>query len=69
MNEPTNARVDDAAKDEESREARASHTADRQPTPEEDATADALELDPVVAAHEKEMGRIGAEVEGEGRID
>ncbi len=69
MNEPTNARVDDATKDEESRDAQASHTADRPPTPEEDATADEHELDPEVAAHEKEMGKIGAEVEGEGRID
>ncbi len=69
MKEPTNARVNDATKDEESREARAPHAADRPPTPEEESAAEEHELDPEVAAHENEMGRIGAEVEGEGRID
>ncbi len=69
MNEPAKARVEDATKDEESRDARASHTADRPPTPEEESAAEEHELDPEVAARANEMGRRGAEVKGEGRID
>ena len=33
-----------------------------------EAAAEENELDPDVAAHEKEMGRIGADVKGEGEI-
>jgi hypothetical protein len=61
--------VDEATKDEEAREAAAAHTADRQPTAEEEAAAEGNTLDPEVAEHEKEMGKIGAEVKGEGEID
>jgi hypothetical protein len=60
--------VDDATKAEEAGEARATHTADRPPTPDEEAAAEENELDPDVAAHEREMGRIGADVKGEGEI-
>jgi hypothetical protein len=42
--------------------------ADRMPTPDEEATADSLESDPDVAAHEKEMAERGAKQQGEGRI-
>ena len=42
----------------------AAHTADRPPTAEEEAAAEGNTLDPEVSEHEKEMGKIGAEVKG-----
>lgn len=62
-------RVDARTREEEERESTAAHRADRVPTPEEEAAADRTESDPDVAAHEHEMGRLGAEVKGEGQID
>ena len=62
------AKVSGATEVEEMLEAAASHTADRPPTPEEEAAAESNTLDPDVAAHEREMGEIGAEVKGEGEI-
>jgi hypothetical protein len=41
---------------------------DEAPTPEEEALADARELDPDVAEHEEEMQKRGARQEGEGRL-
>ena len=64
----TNERLSDATRDAEETEARAAHEADRPPTEEEEETAEGLRPDPDVAEHEKEMGRIGAEVRGEGQI-
>ena len=61
--------VQEATKDEEAREAEASHTADRPPTPDEAAAAEGNQLDPEVAEHEREMDRLGADVKGEGQID
>lgn len=61
--------VSEATVEEEDREAAAAHTADRPPTAEEEAAAEGNALDPEVAAHEREMGQIGAEVKGEGEID
>ena len=61
--------VDETTRTEELLEASASHTADRPPTSEEEAAAEANTLDPEVADHEREMGKIGAEVKGEGQID
>jgi hypothetical protein len=61
--------VDEATKSEEAREAGAAHTADRPPTADEEAAAEGNTLDPGVAEHEKEMGKIGAEVKGEGEIE
>jgi len=58
-----------ATKVEEILETTAAHTADRPPTPEEEAAAESNALDPEVADHEREMGKIGAEVKGEGAID
>ena len=46
----------------------APHESDREPTADEEAAAEALELDPEVAEHEKEMAERGAEQKGEGRI-
>ena len=60
--------VDAATKSEEEREARAAHVADRPPSAEEEAAADANELDPDVAADEREMDELGANVKGEGEI-
>jgi hypothetical protein len=42
--------------------------ADREPTPDEEQRADALELDPEVAQHEKEMMERGARQQGEGKL-
>ena len=53
-----------AAEDEESASA---HDADRDPTADEERDAP-TKVDPSVAEHEKEMGKIGAEVKGEGQI-
>jgi hypothetical protein len=63
------AEVQQATKDEEAREATAAHTADRPPTADEEAAAEGNTLDPGVSEHEREMGKIGAEVKGEGEID
>jgi hypothetical protein len=61
--------VDDATKVEELLEASAAHSADRPPTAEEEAAAEQHTLDPDVADHEREMGKIGADVKGEGEVD
>jgi|HubBroStandDraft_5_1064220.scaffolds.fasta_scaffold596856_2 hypothetical protein len=63
------AEVDEGTKIEELLEASAAHTADRPPTEAEEAAAEENTLDPEVAEHEREMGKIGAEVKGEGEID
>jgi hypothetical protein len=63
------AEVDETTKIEELLEASAAHSADRPPTAEEEAAADGNAPDPEVAEHEREMGKIGAEVKGEGEID
>jgi hypothetical protein len=61
--------VDDSTRVEELLEASAAHSADRPPTAEEEAAADGNTPGPEVAEHEREMGKIGAEVKGEGEID
>jgi hypothetical protein len=61
--------VEDATKAEEAREATAAHAADRPPTPDEEAAAERNTLEPGVSEHEREMGKIGAEVKGEGEIE
>jgi hypothetical protein len=62
-------KVDDATRAEEEEESGAAHVADRAPTAEEEAAAEQNTLDPEVAAHEREIDRLGAEVKGEGQID
>jgi len=52
----------------EREEASAAHDADRAPTPDEEAVAETLELDPEVVKSEKEMAERGAKQKGEGRI-
>jgi hypothetical protein len=49
-------------------ETNAPHDADRAPTPDEEAVAETLELDPEVVKNEKEMAERGAKQKGEGRI-
>ena len=66
MTEPT--RPSSETREAEQAEARAKHQADRSPTPEEEASAEAHEVDPGVAEHEEEMLRRGANQQGEGRI-
>lgn len=63
------AEVSDATKAEEEHEADAPHTADRPPTAEEERAAESNTLDPEVSEHEREMGKIGAEVKGEGEVE
>jgi hypothetical protein len=66
---------DEATISEQKSEAGAAHVADRLPTPEEEAAAEAkyAESDDQerrdVAAHEREMDELGANAKGEGRID
>jgi hypothetical protein len=69
MSDAGDDKVDDATRAEEEEEAGAAHAADRAPTAEEEAAAEKNTLDPDVAEHEREMGRLGAEVKGEGQID
>jgi len=52
----------------EREEASAPHQSDREPTKDEAAAAEVLELDPEVAKHEQEMAERGAKQKGEGRI-
>jgi hypothetical protein len=61
--------VREATEVEELLESAAAHTADRPPTPEEEAAAEGNTLDPEVAEHERQMGKIGAHVKGEGEIN
>ena len=65
---------DDSTEREERIEATRDHRPDREPTKAEEEAADKFREDHPddaddVARHEKEMGEIGAEVKGEGRID
>jgi hypothetical protein len=53
---------------QEAEEARRSHTADRAPTPEEEAAAARNRLDPAVAKSFEEADKRGAAQKGEGHI-
>jgi hypothetical protein len=55
-------------RDAERAEASKTAAADREPTPDEENIADALELDPDAAKHEKEMLERGAHQQGEGKL-
>ena len=58
-----------ATTEEEERESRAGHEADRMPTPEEEAAAEAHgPLDPEVSAQARAAAERGANVKGEGEI-
>lgn len=66
--DPGEERLESATRSEEQLEAQSPHDADRPPTAEEEAAAEENRLDPGVAEHERDMGRRGAEVKGEGEI-
>jgi hypothetical protein len=60
-------------RDEDERDGRATHGADRPPTADEEVEADAeaashADEREAVAEHERDMDRRGANVKGEGRI-
>ncbi|HEX5587829.1 MAG TPA: hypothetical protein VFZ17_11020 [Acidimicrobiia bacterium] len=55
-------------RDAEQSDAEVTAQADRAPTPDEERLAEAQELDPEVAEHERDMAERGARQEGEGRI-
>ena len=61
-------RPDAATTGTEEDEAQAEHSADRPPTPEEEAAAEKNEPDPEVAEHYREAIETGAEVQGEGEV-
>ena len=50
-------------------EASTAHEPDRMPTPEEEAVAESQQMPEGAAEHYQEMGKIGANAKGEGRID
>jgi hypothetical protein len=66
MSEPT--RPTRETRDEERADAQRAAGADREPTPDEEASAEQNVLDPDVVEHEREMAERGARQEGEGRI-
>ncbi len=69
MTEPTEpTRPSAETREAERAEAQAKHESDRAPTPEEEAVAEAQEVEPDVAEHEEEMLRRGADQQGEGRL-
>ena len=59
---------DTVTREAEAEQARKVAGADRAPTADEAAAADANTLDPSAAAHEKEMNERGAHQQGEGRL-
>jgi hypothetical protein len=60
--------TDDATRQVDVEDAQAAHRADRMPTPEEERTADELELDPDVAEAYEDAIERGANVKGEGQV-
>lgn len=69
MQDERNERISDATHEADRRDADAKAGAGRGPTPEEEAAADKVELDPSVAEANKEAVERGANAKGEGRID
>jgi hypothetical protein len=69
MSDPSDDNVSDATRATETVEEHQQASADRPPTPEEEAAAESNELDPSVAEHYKQEAERGANVEGEGQID
>lgn len=69
MTEPTQpTRPSAETREAEHAEAQANHESDRAPTPQEEAVAEAQEVEPDVAEHEEEMLKRGANQQGEGRL-
>jgi hypothetical protein len=66
----SDARIDDQTRQEDERDARASHEADRMPTPEEERAAErAGKPSGDAARNYEEAAKRGANVKGEGQID
>jgi len=69
MTEPTQpTRPSAETREAEHAEAQAKHESDRAPKPQEEAVAEAQEVEPDVAEHEEEMLKRGANQHGEGRL-
>lgn len=62
------ARISEATREAERREAQMPADAGPMPTPEEEAAAEQNDVDPAVAAAEKEATERGANQKGEGRL-
>jgi hypothetical protein len=62
-------KISDATRAADRSDAEATHQPDRMPTPDEEAKADQLKLDPEAAKHYEEMAERGANQKGEGRIE
>ena len=62
------AKVSEATKEAERREAHMPADPGPMPTPDEEAAAEQNSVDPAVAAAEKEATELGANLKGEGRI-
>jgi hypothetical protein len=62
------ARVSEATRQAERREAQMPADAGQMPTPEEEAAAEQHDVDPAVARAEKEATERGANQKGEGRL-
>lgn len=60
---------DDATRDAEHRDEQARASAGQMPTPDEARAAEMNDVDPAVAAAEKEATERGARQQGEGRIE
>jgi hypothetical protein len=58
----------DATRQADRADAQADHAAPQTPTEDEARAAESVEVDPEVAAHEREMAERGAHQQGEGRI-
>ncbi|QXC62176.1 hypothetical protein KSP35_05030 [Aquihabitans sp. G128] len=70
MSDPTDDQVSDATRSTETDDEQVHSGADREPTPEEEAAADALPpVDPAVAESYQHQNEVGADVQGEGQID
>jgi len=69
MGEQREAKISDATRAADRRDAAAKGQADRMPTAEEEAQADELSLDPDVSASAHEQHERGARAKGEGRIE
>jgi hypothetical protein len=68
---PTTTTTSPATRAADERDADAEHRADRPPTPAEEAEAEewADRVDPQTGEHYAEMAELGAEIDGEGRVE
>lgn len=70
MSDPADRNVSDATRATEAEDEQLHGGADREPTAEEEAAADAAgDLDPAVAENYERQNKVGADVKGEGEIN